>query len=331
MHEIQILGAGPAGSAAAIAALSASVPARIFERSSGRRHKVCGEFITPEACGVLADLGVWDEFLALRPARIRRCMLHFGRTTKTWKLPECAFGLSRYELDGLLLRRAETLGALVVRGEGDAPNEAGKPVVVASGRSTPAPKGNRIFGFKTHYTGPTDDHVELFFFRGGYIGVSAAENGITNVCGLAPEGALRACGFRLDEFVARQEPVAERLRPLARAMEWLTVGPLVFSNRIGPPAAPDIYPAGDALGFIDPFTGSGILNAMLTGRMAGSAAARRIPSQEYVARCRGLLEKPYRASVLIRAALKFDGVGYLAALVPGRWLFRSTRIGRWAI
>ena len=86
--EINILGGGPAGSAAAIAALTAAVPARIFERSSRRRHKVCGEFITPEACGVLQELGVWDEFLHLRPARIRRCNLHFGGTTKTWELPE---------------------------------------------------------------------------------------------------------------------------------------------------------------------------------------------------------------------------------------------------
>ena len=226
--------------------------------------------------------------------------------------------------------RQAALGATVVRGESTHGSGAG-PLIVASGRNAPAPRGNRLFGFKSHFAGPADENVELFFFRGGYIGLSAVENGITNVCGLAPEGDLRACGFRLDEFVARLKPLAERLRPLARIMEWLTVGPLVFSDRIDGPVTPDTYPAGDALGFIDPFTGSGILNALLTGRLAGSAAARRIPSHDYVERCRGLLERPYWASTLMRAALKLDCVGRLAALIPGQWLFRLTRIGPTAI
>jgi hypothetical protein len=57
-------------------------------------------------------------------------------------------------------------------------------------------------------------------------------------------------------------------------MDWLITGPLVFSERLRQPADEVTYRAGDSLGFTDPFTGSGILNAMLTGELAGIAAAR---------------------------------------------------------
>ena len=112
----------------------------------------------------------------------------------------------------------------------------------------------------------------------GYLGISAVENGFTNICGIAPEEELRRFGFDLDEFLMAEPSLRDRLRPLSRRMAWLKTGPLVFSrsSELTAPAN-RVYPAGDALGFIDPFTGSGILNALLTGRLAGSAAARGTP------------------------------------------------------
>jgi flavin-dependent dehydrogenase len=342
MRSVLILGAGPAGSAAAIAALAESVPVSILEKSLHRRHKVCGEFISPEACGILAELGVWEQFLRLEPTRIRDCVLHFGRLTKKWTMPEYGYGLSRYELDGLLLQRAAALGATVSNqvvpngsfGDhswADAPEAAGKlGIVLATGRRAAAAPGKRLFGFKAHFEGPADDAVELFFFSGGYVGVSCVEHGITNVCGIAPESALHACGFRLDEFVLRSEALAERLRPLSRKFKWLTVGPLVYSSNLRSWVDPITYPAGDALGFVDPFTGSGILNALLTGWLSGSAAAQGLSSQGYVARCGALLAKPYRTSALFRGLLDAGCAQHLAALIPGSWLFRLTRVGRLA-
>lgn len=339
MKSVLILGAGPAGSAAAIAALAEAVPVSILEKSRHRRHKVCGEFISPEACGILAELGVWEQFLLLQPARIRNCALHFGRVTKKWTLPECGYGLSRYELDGLLLQRAVAQGASVsnqvVTSDAlgthvltDAQRAAGgTTIVLATGRRAVAPPGKRLFGFKAHFEGPADDAVELFFFGGGYVGVNPVEQGITNVCGIAPEDALHACGFRLDEFVLRSEALAERLRPLSRKFRWLTVGPLVYSTNFRSCVDPITYPAGDALGFVDPFTGSGILNALLTGRLSGSAAAQGTSSQEHVARCGALLGKPYRTSALFRASLEMGCAQYVASLIPGSWLFRLTRVG----
>src|SRR5262245_16993478 len=105
------MGGGPAGSAAAIAALSETGSVHIVEKSPFPRHKVCGEFLSPEIAPLLESLGLWQEFRRLRPAPINRVILHFGRRASESVLPESGFGLSRYEFDRLLFDKAIAAGA----------------------------------------------------------------------------------------------------------------------------------------------------------------------------------------------------------------------------
>jgi hypothetical protein len=228
---ISIVGGGPAGASAAIAARLGGSAVEIVEKSKFPRHKVCGEFFSPEIAKDLGGLGLWDSFTALAPARIRRMQLHFARRSKTCLLPEPAWGLSRYGFDAMLLERAVALGAELVRESTGNP-----PGIIASGRSagSSAPqcppqsspnssddkpsRGDRLFGFKTHFTGPVDDAVELFFFNGCYVGVNVVEGGRTNVCGLGPENYLRKCAFDYDRVVLASPALAARLGPLQRDM-----------------------------------------------------------------------------------------------------------------
>ena len=325
MEEILIAGAGPAGAAAALSARWEGATVRLVDPAKTARHKVCGEFLSPGVHEILEALGVWDQFTSLGPRAIRRCALHLGNHTKRWPLPECAWGLSRLQLDQLLLDKARAAGASVCRGERYESNSvpASAPVISAFGRRKGQPPGDRLFGFKAHFHGPADDAVELFFDRHGYVGVSGIENGLTNVCGIAPESLLRKYGFVFDDFVRRSPPLAERLNPLRREMRWLVAGPLSFSA----PAtqSPRMYPAGDALGFVDPFTGSGILNALLTGQLAGQAAARRIPPEEYLRKCRSLLRRPFWIASVLRGLAGQSVLHNLADWLPGPLLFRWTR------
>jgi menaquinone-9 beta-reductase len=327
VEEILIAGGGPAGAAAAIAARLEGAPVRVMERTRTPRHKVCGEFISPGAAGVLQALHAWSGFESLRPNRIERCVLHLGPRTKEWKLPEPGWGLSRLRLDALLLETAAAAGASIARGETYDPRRAGPAsprVVLARGRSAVSTPGNRLFGFKAHFEGPCDDAVELFFGRFGYAGVSGIEDGLTNVCAIAPEAALRSCAFDFDEILRGCAPLAARLKPLRRRMDWLAVGPVSFSAPLAATAA-RTYPAGDWLGFVDPFSGSGIFHALLTGRMAGVAAARAVAPEVYLRQCRGLLGRAYRVSSVLRALAARPEIHPLARLVPGELLFRLTR------
>ena len=154
--------------------------------------------------------------------------------------------------------------------------------------------------------------------------MSAIENGMTNVCGVAPENMLRAelqagrtvrgpAGLRRTGGAA----AANRRVAYHRAAD--------ISRRASGPAEEGVYPAGDALGFVDPFTGSGILGALITGALAGPAAARGLPVREYLRSCTRMLAAQYRAAGLFRAALRTRLAEALAPLVPGALLFRLTR------
>ena len=313
-----VIGGGPAGCAAALAALSECSAVNLYEKSRFPRHKVCGEFLSSELGPALQSLGLWSGFLAAAPARIRRAVLHLGIHRKKFRLPEPGYSLSRYSLDHLLLREATLRGA-VLRVEAAKPGK--EPTILAHGRQAAVRAGERLFGFKAHFRGPVDDAVELFFFRGCYVGVSSVEKQFTNVCGLAPERLLLECGFAPEALFS--EPLLERVAPLERAMEWLITGPLVFRNEFESPTP--VYLAGDALGFVDPFTGSGVLAALLTGRLAGQAAARGCAVEEHLAAYRRVLGRQYSVASLLRRLLGAGLAEKLAVFVPGRMLYRMTR------
>lgn len=326
--EILVAGGGPAGSAAAISARQEGSPVRLIERTKTSRHKVCGEFISAGTRELMEVFHLWNEFSSLGPCPLRRCALHLGKHTKRWALPEWSWGLSRFQLDRLLLTKAAALGTVVRRGEAfDSRQESNDdaPLIVACGRKPSTALGERLFGFKAHFEGPSDDAVELFFDACGYVGVSGIEDHQTNVCGIARESVLRKYGFEFDEVVRRSLPLAERLAPLRRRMRWIVVAPLSFSFPAPPNRGDHVYVTGDSLGFIDPFTGSGILGALATGRLAGLAAARGIPSAEYHQACRSLLERPFVISSLLRSLLRHTELYSLARYLPGRLLFRWTR------
>ncbi|HEY2846142.1 MAG TPA: FAD-dependent monooxygenase [Bryobacteraceae bacterium] len=320
-QRINILGGGPAGSSAALAALRDGAPVRVIEKSRLPRHKVCGEFLSPEIAPELEKLGVWDAFLAAGPARVRRTVLHFGDREKASKLPEAAFGLSRYAFDLLLLEHARAAGAELVNEHDES------PVILAAGRRTkPGARGNRLFGFKAHFEGPTDDAVELFFFGSCYVGVSSIEGGRTNVCGLAPESFLSRFGFEYDAIAMQCPALSRRLAPLRRAMPWISTGPLQYGQAFE--TSEHVYPAGDALSFVDPFTGSGLLAAVRSGAMAGRAAAQGQPVVQYLHECRASLRQPFQVAGVLRRALEggwAEKLAPLAALAPSRLLFALTR------
>jgi 2-polyprenyl-6-methoxyphenol hydroxylase-like FAD-dependent oxidoreductase len=322
---IQIIGGGPAGASAALAALREGAGAHVFEKSRFPRHKVCGEFLSPGILRVLDDFGLMEAFDTLGPAQIRRALLCFGRREKNFRLPETAGGLSRAAFDHLLLRAAEEQGAVITQATA---TSCDKPAVLARGRhfaSTARDRGQRLFGFKAHFRVAVSDAVELYFFDGCYVGLNAVENGITNVCGIAPEHRLRKFNFEQDELLQSCEPLRGRLRGAERVMSWLSTGPLRFENGFRADPEEGVYAAGDALSFVDPFTGSGLLAALRTGTIAGQFAAQGRPVHEYLESVRTVLERPFAIAGIFRWAVTSGWAERVAPLLPGAAMFRWTR------
>ncbi len=319
LSTVTVVGAGPAGASAAIAALQEGAAVDLIEKSRFPRHKVCGEFLSPEIAPLLEQLGVWHGFETCQPATVRRLSIYFARSEKHCSLPEPGFGLSRYRFDRLLFERAIEAGA---RLGGDA---ASRPLVLAHGRKSALPRGRRLFGFKAHYTGPSDDAIELYFFDRCYVGINCVEQGVTNVCGLGPEDLLKSFDFDIDAVVHSFAPLGRRLGPLSRTFDWLRVGPLQFRNLVAVQLEAGCYPAGDALSFVDPFTGSGLLSAVTTGQLAGGCAARGVSTASYLSACAKVIGSPFRVSSVLRAAVRSGWAERLMPFISGALLVKLTR------
>jgi len=116
--EVAIVGAGPAGSAAAILLARAGWSVALIERQRFPRRKVCGECIAASNLALLDALGVGADVERLAGAELRRVALMRGAASVIAPLPPAdapgrRFGraLGRELLDTLLVRQAALAGA----------------------------------------------------------------------------------------------------------------------------------------------------------------------------------------------------------------------------
>ena len=118
--DVLIVGAGLAGSTAAIQLARAGWSVALVERQHFPRRKVCGECIAASNLPLLQALGIGDAFDACAGPELRQVTLHHGERAVTAELPAAdhdsfAWGraLGRETLDGLLLEQARAAGASV--------------------------------------------------------------------------------------------------------------------------------------------------------------------------------------------------------------------------
>jgi len=112
-----VLGAGIAGSAAAKALASHGWSTVLLDRQRFPRHKVCGEFLSPESQETLARLGLLETVQELSPSRITQTSLFLenGGVIRI-PLPGAALGVSRYRLDSAFHQEASAAGATIREG-----------------------------------------------------------------------------------------------------------------------------------------------------------------------------------------------------------------------
>jgi len=305
--DVAIVGAGPAGTCAAIALRRAGFSVLVLERDRFPRHKVCGEFLSPEAIDDLEACGVADRVRSAGGEAIERGAFFFeGRRSIEFPLPRPAVGISRYRLDALLAEAASAAGAQVRDGqrvegisgdlergfrlsvEGKEGTVAARAVLAAWGRWSPldlamgrafaARTRGRFFGWSRHDAGNSAHlagRVHLYFFRGGYCGLSRVEGGIVNFAGVVSERELRRRGAGWEKFLAalveEQAALRSHLAPLSPARAVLGT-PTVFFERHAPTFG-GILAIGDAAGIRDPFTGDGQASAIRNGVLAARILA----------------------------------------------------------
>jgi flavin-dependent dehydrogenase len=214
----------------------------------------------------------------------------------------------------------------------------------------------RLVAFKAHLEGACGaaGACEIYFYPGGYGGLSPVEGGVSNLCFFARASDVRARGGDaarvMREVLMRNRRAAETLACACAKTRWLAVAVESFGRR-DPAPAPGLIAAGDAAAFIDPFTGSGMLMALEGGELAAHAVSRaldaaRSTSQDLKADVLDSLAREYRAAyderfgsrlrlcgMLRRAAFAPTAFAEFAVLALGasarlrRGLARATRSG----
>jgi flavin-dependent dehydrogenase len=144
------------------------------------------------------------------------------------------------------------------------------------------PKRMPLVAFKAHLerAGGAEGACEIYFYRGGYGGLSRVENGSSNLCFIVAARDVRARASDAErvmrEIVMSNSRAAETLGGARMRSEWLAVALESFGRREIVPAE-GLLMVGDAASFIDPFTGSGMLMALESGELAGACLTRALP------------------------------------------------------
>ncbi|MGH9482036.1 MAG: NAD(P)/FAD-dependent oxidoreductase, partial [Terriglobales bacterium] len=282
-YDLAVIGGGPAGASAAWAAAQRGLRVALLERGAFPRDKVCGEFVSHEALPLLQRMA--PELVAAAPTIASAAFVSASGRRAEFRLPQPARGISRLALDATLWQAAGAAGAhllprspvtAVARADGGFELAMGtgarlavSAVIVAAGRwwrlqglETPASAAGPWIGVKARFRGlEPRAAVEMYAFRGGYCGLAAVENGWVNACCLVH----RRCAGELvasRDFaawigaVSRSRPLIERLRPGAQATATVVTAPVAMGAHTAVRAG--VWLAGDAAGFIDPFTGDGL-------------------------------------------------------------------------
>jgi flavin-dependent dehydrogenase len=307
--DVLIVGAGPAGSIAALVLARAGARVGLVDRAQFPRDKLCGDSINPGAMGLLARHDLARRVEACGLPMIGMLVTGPGGAAVEGWYPTGVIGrsLMRRHLDRLLLEAAIAAGARFEAGlrvTGPLVEEAGGPVlgvrvdgapgtperraavvIAADGRrSTLAfglglarhPRRPRRWALGAYYEGVSGlgSRGEMHVRRHGYLGVAPVPGGLANVCLVLPEvrarSAVRAAEVSVDAALAADDRLRERFQGARRVTPVSVLGPLAVDAVAA--GVPGLLLAGDAAGFIDPMTGDGLRLAMRGGELAAEVA-----------------------------------------------------------
>lgn len=306
--DVAIVGAGPAGSVAALAVLNAWPRARVvlLDRAAFPRDKTCGDGLAAQILDVLAEVG--EPGLLDDLPRVSRLRLGFpDGTTVARTLARPTLVVPREVLDARLVAAAVNRGATLVRhrvrrvgpsGPGaSGPGDTGAARVVVDGalrarvvvaadgahsavraclRLPPRRAGRQAIALRGYAPVAADRAGEQVIAFAGHAAWPAYAWSFPRGDGLANVGygeALPAQGPGPSR--ARMLELLETLLPgSTEGVQRVRAHHLPLSTgRVRQPDGPVLL-TGDALGLVNPLTGEGLHAAVRSGAVAGAAAAR---------------------------------------------------------
>lgn len=119
-YDLLIVGAGPAGAAAAYWAAKRGLEVLAVDKQHFPRDKTCGDGLTPRAVKELSDMGLDGAFAGWHRHKGLRVRAHGAVLELPWPshpvYPDYGFVVRRRDLDSLVAERARSAGAVVRHG-----------------------------------------------------------------------------------------------------------------------------------------------------------------------------------------------------------------------
>jgi geranylgeranyl reductase family protein len=308
-----VVGCGPAGSAAASILARDGHDVLVIDKAEFPREKPCGDGVLSDASEDLKRIGAWEKICAANFRRFSGLrLIPDGGKGVTVRFKEeqaqLSFLAPRTVFDTLLRDHAASLGAEIRTARALEPlweggrivgvlaEEAGRRVelrarvvIAADGAASvlaartrpnaPASKAVALRGY-VHAERVQDDYIQIDVFQKlgmGYAWVFPLTRHLVNVgIGTTVENSrtlqppLREL---LDQYVS-SEPIRALLGggELHEVAAWT----LNLLRDEGTRVLPGALLVGDAGGYVNPVTGAGISNALLTGRVAGETASEAL-------------------------------------------------------
>ncbi len=292
--DVIIVGGGLAGLISAIHLSKFKKQVLVLEKQSYPKHKVCGEYISNEVIPYLNSL----EIDPIKEGAKKINRVHVSTINGSLikgELPLGGFGMSRYFLDNLLLKKACLSGVNVIidyvtsitfqndiftiKTKSSSIFKSKFAIGAYGKRSELDIKMNRKFirkkspflAVKSHVKGKFPDNViGLHNFKGGYCGVSKVENNSINLCYITEYNSFKK--FKnISDF---QKQVVFKNKHLKKIFEEstslfkksLTISQISFETKN--PIENHIIMCGDTAGMIHPLCGNGMGMAILSSKLA---------------------------------------------------------------
>ena len=303
--DVVVVGAGPAGCAAAITAADRGLSVVLLDKAEFPRDKTCGDGLTANALRLLERLGLsYDEFAATEPELVRETVVvspagrravlpmpHDGRVgavVPRARLDAALVDLARRR--GVEIREGHAVEKIVEQDHGVQVDDIfARHVVAADGHWSPvrrmlAPDGPRDLGewhaVRQYFDNVADRRLWVAFEKDllpGYAWVFPLPGGGANV-GYTVLRADGRTGRELKDLwpdLLTRPLLREILGPDATPRESVHAWPIPTRYARDRMQLGRVRFAGDSAGVVDPMTGEGIAQAIETGMLAAQAIATR--------------------------------------------------------
>ena len=343
--DVIIVGGGLAGLTSAIHLSTRKKRVLLIEKNEYPKHKVCGEYISNEVLPYLNSLGINP----INEGAKQITKVHISTTKSNLikgQLPLGGFGMSRYFLDNLLVKKAHLNGVQILKDTVDSihfkkdsftitTKSSGvfqsKITIGAFGkRSSLDQKMKRKFiqkkspylAVKIHVKGVFPENlVALHNFKGGYCGVSKVEDNAINVCYITEYRSFKK-HKNITDFQEQVVFKNKHLRKIFKETSPVFEKPLTISQvsfQTKNPVEDHIIMCGDTAGMIHPLCGNGMGMAISSAQLASIRILQFLNGE---IKTREGLEKQYLRDWNKEFKIRLKAGHFIA------WLFRNQTISQ---